>query len=85
MANVLRQVREINNLGNRPIAEPFAGGAGASLGLLFDELTPQIYINDRDSAVRDFWWSITQRSNEFIALLRSTRINMTEWRRQRDD
>lgn len=84
MASVLKQVRQLNNLGNRAIAEPFAGGAGASLALLFDELTPEIYINDRDIAVRDFWWSITQRPDDFVALLRRTRINMTEWRRQRD-
>jgi DNA adenine methylase len=84
LANVLKQIRQLNNLGDRAIAEPFAGGAGASLALLFEESAPEIYINDRDSLIRDFWWSITQRCDEFIALLKGTRINMTEWRRQRD-
>lgn len=84
MASVLAQVRHINNLGNRAVAEPFAGGAGASLAMLFDEVAPEIRINDRDLAIRDFWWSITQHCDKFVALLRSTRISMAEWRRQRD-
>jgi len=84
MADVLRQISQLNSLGNRSIAEPFAGGAGASLALLFDELTPNIHINDLDHSVRDFWWAITARCDEFLDLMRKTRVNMTEWRRQRE-
>lgn len=84
MADVLRQIKQMNNLGGRAIAEPFAGGAGASLALLFDEMTPSIHINDLDHSVRDFWWAITERCDEFLDLMRKTRINMTEWRRQRE-
>ena len=35
MAELLSEIRRLNGLGDRAIAEPFAGGAGASLTLLF--------------------------------------------------
>lgn len=84
MADLLRQIRKLNKLGNRPIAEPFAGGAGASLTLLFEEEAPGIYINDLDPAIRDFWWSVTKRCDELVQLIRKTRVGMREWQRQRE-
>ena len=44
LAGLLSQIRRLNNLGDRAIAEPFAGGAGASLKLLYLEETHEIYI-----------------------------------------
>lgn len=84
MAGLLSRIRRLNGLGNLSIAEPFAGGAGASLSLLFQEETPDIHINDADPAIHDFWWSLLRRPEQFQSLLRKTRVNMTEWRRQRE-
>ncbi|WP_027529109.1 DNA adenine methylase [Bradyrhizobium sp. WSM3983] len=84
MANLLSQIRRINNLGNRQIAEPFAGGAGASLNLLTLEEAPEIHINDADPAIFAFWWSLKHQPLDFAALLSKTRVSMAEWRRQRE-
>ena len=84
LAGLLCQIRRINGLGDRVIAEPFAGGAGASLTLLYLEETPEIYINDDDKAVYDFWWSVVNRPDSFAEMLAKTRVSITEWRRQRD-
>ena len=46
MADLLAQIRRLNGLADRSFAEPFAGGAGASLSLLYLEETPEIYVND---------------------------------------
>jgi DNA adenine methylase len=83
LAGLLQDVRNLNEFGNRAIAEPFGGGAGASLSLLYLEETPKLYINDADPAIHDFWWSIANRSEEFGGLIDKTRVNMAEWRRQR--
>lgn len=83
MSGLLAELRRINGLGDRPIAEPFAGGAGASLNLLFNEEAPEIYINDADPAIHDFWWSVVRHSDDFTKLLSRTRVSMAEWRRQR--
>lgn len=84
MANLLSQIRKLNALGNRTIAEPFAGGAGASLSLLFLEESPEIHINDADSAISDFWWALIHRSESFADMVSNARLDMAEWRHQRD-
>jgi len=84
MSGLLSQVRKLNGLGDRAIAEPFAGGAGASLSLLYLEDAPSVYINDADPAIHAFWWSVVNRPGAFQELLSKSPINMAEWRRQRD-
>lgn len=84
LGSVLAQIRRLNSLGNLPVAEPFAGGAGASLGLLYGEDTDGIHINDADEAIHDFWWSLTKENGAFIERLKKKRVSMAEWRRQRD-
>ena len=84
MADLLSRIRYKNSLGDRAIAEPFAGGAGASLALLCREEAPEIHINDADPAIYALWWSLKERPEEFASLLRQTRVSMAEWRRQRD-
>ncbi len=66
------------------MAEPFAGGAGASLTMLFAEDTAEIHINDADQAIHDFWWAVTERNRKFRSLVEKAKLNMQEWRRQRD-
>lgn len=84
MTGLLADIRTMNQLGDRAIAEPFAGGAGASLSLLYREDTHEIHINDADPAIHDFWWTVVNRPRPFLAMLRSTRVSMAEWLRQRD-
>jgi DNA adenine methylase len=83
MSGLLGQIRKLNRLGDRFVAEPFAGGAGAALSLLFLEETTDVYINDLDPAIFDFWWTLLNRPTPFLQLMRATRVNMAEWRRQR--
>lgn len=84
LGELLAQIRKINALGYTPVAEPFGGGAGAALKLLLLEETPEIYVNDADPAIFNFWWSLIHRPSLFSGLVSQTRISMTEWRRQRD-
>lgn len=84
MAGLLSEIRRVNQLGDLSIAEPFAGGAGASLKLLYLEDTQDIYINDGDPSMHDFWWAVVNRSKQFLHLLSKTRVSMAEWRRQRE-
>lgn len=83
MADLLRRIRAINRLGELDLAEPFAGGAGASLSLLFQEETPRIHLNDADPAIFDFWWTLKNRSKPFFRMIDNAKIDIEEWRRQR--
>ncbi len=84
MAGLLAEIRRINGLGDRAVAEPFAGGAGAALTLLFLEETHEIYINDADPSIYSFWWTLVNRPEPFLTMVSETRVSMAEWRRQRD-
>lgn len=83
MSSFLAEIRRINGLGGLAFAEPFAGGAGASLTLLYLEETHEIYINDADPCIFAFWWTITNRPIPFMKLLECTPVTVGEWRRQR--
>lgn len=83
MTGLLRRIRELNGLGSTAVAEPFAGGAGASLTMLFGEDTAAVYINDLDRSLHDFWWAVVNRSKAFLNLVASTPLTIEEWRRQR--
>ena len=65
------------------MAEPYAGGAGASLGMLYLEETPEIHINDADPAIHAFWWAAVHRARQFLEMLDETPITVDEWHRQR--
>lgn len=68
----------------RPLfAEPYAGGAGASLTLLFNEVVNAILINDLDYRIFSFWWAVLNRTEEFVARIRTIPLSISEWRRQR--
>lgn len=59
--------------------EPYAGGAGVALHLLFHGHASHIHINDADPAVSAFWISVTQHSDALLALVETTPINIEEW------
>lgn len=83
MTDLLSQIRMLNGLGGQVFAEPFAGGAGAALRLLYLEEAHEICINDADPAIHDFWWTVINRPQPFLDTLSKTRVSMSEWHRQR--
>lgn len=65
-------------------AEPYAGGAGAALALLFAERVGRLILNDADSRVFAMWRSILDETVAFAKRVRETPLTIDEWRRQRD-
>lgn len=64
--------------------EPYSGGAGVGLRLLFEGAVSSIVINDYDPAVFAFWDSAVNHNDEFRRLLDSADLSMGEWERQRE-
>jgi DNA adenine methylase len=83
MTDLLRQVRALNLLNGHAVAEPFAGGAGAALSLLYLRETHEIHINDLDPAIRDFWHSAVHDSAALISYLEKAPVTVDEWKRWR--
>jgi DNA adenine methylase len=84
LAGLLTEIRRMNRLGGMAIAEPFAGGAGASLALLVNQDVHHIHINDADPAIQSFWLAVTRQSRAFVKRVRRTRVSMQGWHRQRE-
>jgi len=60
-------------------AEPYAGGAGLALRLLFEGYVNHIYINDLDQSIYAFWISILNRTEEFCSWVESVDISIENW------
>jgi len=72
-----------NGLKNVTYVEPFAGGAGAALALLFTGKVKRVVINDLDRAIYSFWRSAIFDSEKFIKKIHNTPITIQEWRKQK--
>lgn len=73
----------LNHLHDTTYIEPYAGGAGAALALLFLEQVDRIVINDLDKAIYAFWRSAVFNSERFIDRIQLTPVTVKEWRRQK--
>jgi DNA adenine methylase len=63
--------------------EPYAGGAGAALSLLLLEKVEKIVINDYDPTIHAFWKSILEKPDDFIEKIKTTRVTVDEWEKQK--
>ncbi|ADB29506.1 D12 class N6 adenine-specific DNA methyltransferase [Kribbella flavida DSM 17836] len=64
--------------------EPYAGGAGAGIALLRNELVDHLVINDLDPAVHAFWHSVVHKNEAFVELVETTPLTIDEWSAQRE-
>lgn len=64
--------------------EPYAGGCGLALSLLYGGYVSDIHINDLDRSIWSFWHSVLNRTEELVSLIENTPITIEEWKRQRD-
>lgn len=69
----------LNNLEGCTLYELYAGGAGASLNVLFSKLCDKIILNDLDYHIYSFWYSILNKPEEFIHLIENTVITIENW------
>lgn len=78
-APFLAKVMHENDLVGGHYFEPYAGGAGVALELLYHGHASHVHINDLDPAVNAFWRSCTEFPDELLRLLSDTPVNMDEW------
>lgn len=78
------QVIKTNKWYNVVYVEPYAGGAGAALSLLFLEKVDSIVINDLDPAIYAFWHSVVNETKSFIEMIKQRPATVREWRKQKD-
>lgn len=84
VSKFIEKLIEENGLEKGTYVEPFAGGAGVALNLLFSEVVDKVFINDKDKSIYAFWYSILYITDKFIDKIISTDITIEEWLKQRD-
>lgn len=70
-----------NGLTGCKYIEPYAGGAGLALRLLYEEYAGTIVINDLDPLVHAFWRTCTNEPERFIGWIENTPVSVATWKR----
>lgn len=83
MTNFFVNLFRENGLQNIVYAEPYAGGAGAAINLLMQNVVDDIVINDANIGIFSFWNSLINDSKRFIQAINDIPVTIMEWHRQR--
>lgn len=83
LTGVTGQILQLNELHRGHYAEPYAGGCGLALSLLFGGHVGYLHLNDADPAVCAFWDAVLTRNGEMVERVRKSPVTMEEWHRQR--
>lgn len=75
-------IRE-NSLFDCEYVEPYAGGSGVALELLFHEYVSRIHINDLSRPVYAFWKSVLDHTEELCRLVHDTPVTVQSWDSQK--
>lgn len=79
-----RQIIRVNGLRDVTYVEPYAGGAGAALGLLLSGQVERIVINDFDPAISAFWRAVVSSPYAFAEMIKSVPLTINEWHKQKE-
>lgn len=80
----LRGLIRESDLAGCTYVEPYAGGAGAGMGLLISGQVDRVVINDLDPAVYAFWATLISDPDRLISKIEDIELSVKEWRRQRE-
>lgn len=82
-APFVAKVMRINDIDGGHYLEPYAGGAGVALELLFDEVASVVHINDSDPAVAAFWVAATKQNKKLISMVETEPVTVDAWQHWR--
>lgn len=84
LANFVTETIRLNNIQNCTYIEPYSGGFGAGLDLLFKNQVNSVVINDYDRSIYSIWYSILNHTEELIDLIEHTPITIDSWYEQKE-
>lgn len=83
-APFIAETMRANGLHGGHYLEPYAGGAGVALELLFHGHASHVHINDLDPALNAFWVCVTRHSKALLRMLRDTPVDIEQWLKWRE-
>ncbi|UJF14688.1 DNA adenine methylase [Jeotgalibaca sp. MA1X17-3] len=84
LSEFLKNLLQINEMQNIVYCEPFSGGFGAGMELLFSNEVDSIIINDLDLGIYSIWNAILNDNKQFIKMIRDIPITIEEWHIQKE-
>ena len=69
---------------DRIYIEPYAGGAGLALKLLFNGDVDRLILNDLDYHIFCFWDVCINDTDNFCSLIKNVDVTLQEWNRQKE-
>lgn len=82
LQNQVAELLVINDLQLGDYAEPYAGGCGLALSMLYRGYVSDIHINDIDAGIWSFWHSILTDTDAFIERMNRTPVTIEQWHRE---
>lgn len=83
LAPFIKIVFELNGLYDAHYVEPYAGGAGIGLSLLFSEYSSHIYLNDISHPLYCLWCAILKNTEYLTRRIWNVRVSSSTWRTQK--
>ncbi len=84
LAGFMKLVFEENHLINGHYAEPYAGGAGVALHLLFSGHASHVHINDLSKPIYAFWHAVLEDTDNVCRLIDETPVDIDTWFKQKE-
>src|SRR5690554_5214552 len=84
MLDLTTAILRANGLERSHYAEPYAGGCGLALELLYGGFVADIHINDIDPSIWAFWHCVLNETDAFLDRVRKTPVTIDEWLEQRE-
>ncbi|MEM7515324.1 MAG: DNA adenine methylase [Planctomycetota bacterium] len=83
LLETVAETMRLNKIDRGQYIEPYAGGGGLALSLLFAGHVSSIHLNDVDVAIAALWRAMLERSEDLIEMMEAVPITVEEWERQR--
>ena len=81
--NMTKDILVSHNLDGWQYAEPYAGGCGLALSLLFDGIVSKLHLNDIDPSIAIFWESLIFHTDELADRIENVTFTIEEWKKQK--
>lgn len=83
LSQFMGELIEANSLTGGHYVEPYAGGAGIAITLLYLEYVSRIHLNDLNRSIYSFWRCVLDDTEALCKRITDTRPTMDEWYKQR--
>ncbi len=82
--NMVSRIISDNGLNLCNYAEPYAGGCGLALSLMFNGFVHELHLNDLDRSIYSFWNQVLTNTDAFVEKIKSTSVTIDEWHKQKE-